>query len=338
MYHPHLNLKLTVAAATLLASLALTPALASTNHMFSRTGSNPGLIADPGLACRVIYLSDATAGADYLYMSGSPWDTYTPLPQLPPADNGLGLYATRSIVYAGAAPNTINVYKPCNSALGFHLTTAGFGPPESIAVDTSNNTYATEAGSSTVDWFSGATDTATTDTARSPGLPSYLAVDNVGNVYTSGWDPTNTFQQIDICGPHMGPCSFCEAIPTPSWPGGVAIDQNQHIIVNNEIGSIWVYNAGCGTLSSSYVYSASSSPTHFHFTGITLATNETLIWGAKQFDVPQAACTTPFCVDAQAEHYNPLGIVGPIAPPKHTAVLPSQQPGGGIAVWPPGPV
>jgi len=335
------NLKLSLAAISIFACLTATNAFAFPGHGPVAARSMFAADAPPTLPCKVIYASDRTAGADYLYQSYSPWGAFTPLPAMPAVDDGYGLYATKSLIYAGAAPSTINVYKPCGSALGFSLTTAGFGPPLSIAVDNLSNRYATEGGTNVIDWFnSGGTDTpTTTDTPRSPGLPSYLAVDNVGNVYTSGWDPTNTFEQIDICSPHMSSCAFCEAIPGPSWPGGVALDASQHLIVNNEDGSIWVYYPSCGTLDSTFVYSASSSPTHFHFTAITLSTPENLIWGDKQFDAPQAACTTPFCMDAQAEHYAEVpGTVGTIAAPKHTPVLSGQQPGSGIAVYPPGPV
>jgi hypothetical protein len=336
-----MNLKPSLAAVSLFASLTATSALAFSGHGLARPRSMLGADLPPGMPCRVIYASSQTAGADNLYQSYVSWGAYTPLPALPAVDDGYALYATKDLIYAGAAPSTINVYKPCGSALGFSLTTAGFGPPFSIAVDSVGNRYATEGGSSTVDWFNASgTDTpVTTDTPRAPGLPSYLAVDNVGNVYTSGWDPTNTFEQIDMCSPHMTGCVFCEAIPSPSWPGGVAIDAYQHIIVNNEIGSIWVYNSGCGSLASSFVYSPTASPKHFHFTAITLSTNEKLIWGDKQFDVSQAACATPFCMDAQAETYTAIpGIVGAIGAAKHTAVLSGQQPGSGIAVFPPGPV
>jgi hypothetical protein len=336
----HRKLTLSLAAAALFAGLTTSGALAFAGHATSGATSTFRSGMDPMTPCKVIYLSDKTGAADYLYMSGSPYTSYVPLPQMPAVDNGWGLYATKSVIYAGAAPNAINVYKPCGSALGFSLTTAGLGAPLSIAADYSGDVYATEYGTSTIDWFSGATDhPTTTDTPRSPGLPYYLAIDNVGNVYTSGWDPTNTFEQIDICTPHMASCSFCEAVPSPSWPGGVALDGSQHLIVNNEIGSLWVYNAGCGTLDTSYVYSASASPTHFSFTDITLATGENFIWGAKQFDAPQTACPTPYCMDAQAVHYNPtFGTLGVIAPAKHTPVISGDGPGGGIAVWPPGPV
>jgi hypothetical protein len=161
-------------------------------------------------------------------------------------------------------------------------------------------------------------------------------------VYTSGWDPTNTFEQIDICGPGMTGCTVCELIPAPSWPGGVALDRFQHLIVNDELGTMHVFNAGCGTQASQYTYSAAAAPHHFHFTAITLSSGvENFIWGAKQFDMPNAiqGCTSPFCMDAQAEHYNAVtGTVGAIAGPRRTATIPGHQPGSGIAVFPPGAV
>ena len=334
-----MNIKLSLAAATLLAALSATSALAATLHgLPGGVGSN----IVPDNTCKVIYMSDETApGNDYLYKATSAFTAYTPLPVMPAADDGLGLWATKDLIFAGASPNKINVYKPCGSALGYSLTTAGYSTPLSIAVDYSRNVYATEYGTAVVDWFnpSGSDAPAAYDTPRAPGLPYYLAVDNAGNVYTAGWDPTNTFEQVDQCGPGMIGCHFCEAIPSPSWPGGMAVDGNQHLIVNNEYGSISVFAAGCGAQLSYKDYSPGSSPTHFHFTDIVLDERENAIWGDKQFDNPDTGCATTFCVDAQAEHYNALlGHVGAIAPAAHTPIITGNQPGGGIAVWPPGPI
>jgi hypothetical protein len=333
-----MNYRLALATATLFAGLTASAALAFTGHPSLKPGAMGGSPVDPAAPCKFIALSDKSGGVDPLYSSAPPYASYVPMPTLSSA-NGWGLYLTHYIMYAGVAPNSINVYKPCElQYVGYTYTTFGFGPPLSIAADTSGNMYATEDGSSTIDWFASG-DTATTDTARGAGLPYYLAVDNAGNVYVSGWDNTNSVEQIDECGPGMTACHTCETIPAPSWPGGVALDGNQHLIVNNEIGSIYVFNAGCGSQTSSYVYSATSSPQHFHFTAVTLSTNEAFIWGAKQFDLPAAGCGTPFCLDAQAERYNPItGVVGTIAPARHTPIIPGAQPGGGIAVYPPGPV
>ena len=81
-------------------------------------------------------------GNDYLYKATSAFTAYTPLPVMPAADDGLGLWATKDLIFAGASPNKINVYKPCGSALGYSLTTAGYSTPLSIAVDYSRNVYA----------------------------------------------------------------------------------------------------------------------------------------------------------------------------------------------------
>jgi hypothetical protein len=338
----HANLTLSLATATLFASLTASAAFAYNGPAVTGAGWAFESVRYPSGPCRVIYLSDKTAGKDLLYKEGPPFSTYAPLPQLPAADDGLGLYAATKLVYAGAGPNTINVYPPCSPHPVAALTTAGAGVPLSIAVDPRSNVYATELGTPVIDWFNsvGVDTPSTNDTPRSPGLPYYLAVDHAGNIYTSGWDPTNSFEQIDVCTPGMASCAPCEGVTqAPSWPGGIAIDQNQHIIVNNEIGSIWVYGAGCGTLLSQYVYSISPSPHHFSFTGITLNTTETAVIGAKQFDNVGGGCVTPFCMDAQYEAYNAFtGTIGAISPPNHTAVLQNQQPGAGIAVWPPGPI
>ncbi len=339
----HVNFTLTLAATGLLTTLTATAALALSGHAATglRRAFEPNVF--PMAPCRVIYLSDKTAGEDLLYKEGAPFGPHTALPQLPAADNGWGLYATKELVYAGAAPNAINVYRPCSSTLENTLTTAGLGAPLSIAVDYPTGTvYASEYGTNTIDVIntSNVDTPSTNDTPRAPGLPYYIAIDNAGNIYTSGWDPTNSFEQIDVCTPGMVTCAPCEALTSsPSWPGGLAIDAYQHLIVNNENGSIWVYGAGCGTLLSHYVYSVQPSAHHFSFTGITLNSGETAVVGAKQFDNVTAACTTPYCADAQYEAYNAVtGTIGAIVAAKHTPVLQSQQPGGGIAIWPPGPI
>jgi len=337
-----MNIKTTLAAATLLAGLTATGAVAATGNRFPSTPSSFENNVRAAGPCKEIYLSDATAGSDLLYTIPG-YASYTPMPALPAADNGWGLYAARKAVYAGESVGKIDIYLPCTHT-EIHpgpLTTAGYAPPFSIAVDYANNVYASEFGNPTIDWFTaGGVDTATTtDATYRSNVPYYLAVDNVGNVYTSGWDPTSSFEQIDVCTPHMTSCTFCEAIPGPSWPGGLAVDEYQHLIVNNEIGSIYVYNAGCGTLASSSVYSATNSLTHFHFAPITVDKNENAIFGAKQFDVSQVGCTTPYCMDAQALHYTAItGTVGAVAPAAHTPIIAGNQPGSGIAIWPPGPI
>jgi hypothetical protein len=324
----------TLGLAALLVSLPATASIASAGARFA-----PDFAPAP---CKVIYLSDKTTARDYLYKSYSPWTAYAPLPALPAADNGWGLWATYDLIYAGEAPNKINVHKPCGSQIGFTLTTFGSGPPTSIAVDTSaspSNTYATEYLSSTIDWFSGATDTpAAYDSPRAPGLPFYLAVDNVGNVFTSGWDPTNGVEQIDECSPHMVGCHVCEVLPTGSWPGGVALDGFQNLIVNSETGTLYVFHPSCGSLASAYVYSTGK----FTFTDITVNTAENQVWGANQFDIAQVGCSAPYCMDAQAVKYVPSAlapVIGPLLPATHTTpIRHAQQPGSGIAIWPPGPV
>ena len=330
-----MTLKRIAAATTLFAALSGTAALASVH---AAPAGRPVLDsgAQPNV-CNVIYLSDNTTALDYIYKGSAPYTAFTPS-QMPAVDDGWGLYATKSLIYAGAAPNQINVYKPCGTQVGFTLTTLGAGAPVSIAADNANNVYATELGQSTIDWFAGGVDTpGAYDTPRSPGLPFYLAVDNVGNVYTSGWDPTNSFEQIDICSPHMTTCAPCEAVPAPSWPGGVALDRNQHLIVENQYGSIYVYNAGCGTQASTVNYSPTNA---FHFTAIALNQPETKLWGDKIFNVSQPGCATPYCMDGQAMGYNAAtGVIGAILPAVRTApIRVGEKPGSGIALWPPGPV
>jgi|GEM_PF-2938655 len=326
-----MNFRSGLAAAALLAGFAATAAVASAG-----TRVAPGIAPAP--PCKVIYLADFTGAKDLLYLNFSPWTSYSPLPALPAVDNGWGLWASANgVIYAGAAPNKINLHKACGSQIGFTFVTAGFGAPASIAADTSGNVYATEAGSMVVDWFSGVTDTpAPYDTPRAPSTPDYLALDNAGNVYLSGWNAAHTAEQVDVCGPHMVGCAPCELLPGGTGPGGVALDGLQNLIVNSSPNKkLYVFHPGCGTLASSYYYGPK-----FVFRDITLSTAENLIWGGNDIIATIPGCSSPVCMDAQAVKYSASSspVVGPLVPAHTAPIINSQKAGSGIAVYPPGPI
>jgi hypothetical protein len=335
---------LTLAAATLFASLTASATLAAETRGFPSYRAPMESAVTPQIPCKLILLSDGSAGIDFVYKNVATFPAYSPMPTLPAADDGWGIYAWGKGIVAGAAPNQINFYEPCSANAYRSLTTAGHGPPASIAVDRSANTYATEYFSNVIDWFNaGGTDTpAAYDTPRAPGLPFYLAVDSNGLIYTSGWNHNSSRQQIDVCAPHMVPCHPCELVPGPSWPGGVALDRYNHLIVNNEDGSLLVYAAGCGALLSTYAYGSVYSPAPaIHFTDIALDTSENVIWGATELQNGDPGCSSTFCTNARGVHYAATALtatIGVFAPNYHTPIISGDKPGSGIAVWPPGPI
>lgn len=309
----------------------------------------------PLSSCKVVYLSDPTTAKDLLYrMVGTTFHTYGPLPQLPALDNGWGLWAAKTDkrIFAGASgsPDTINVYKPCTGGTPVtSYTTNSQGPPESIAaVDHNGPIFATEQGAYVIDCGTTSSLAACKDTNLA-GTPQYVAVGDAKHVYVQGYDSAGD-DEVDQCtytsAPSLTSCSTCALILYGSpplngaSPGGLAVDKNQHLIVNDQSKrGLYSYPAApCNnTAISTFTYSPVSGY-NFLLTAITLDTNENSIVGAGYYLNAGPGCpnSNPACMQAREVVYNSATAAIGGWGAKHTPLLLNQMSGTGIAVWPPG--
>jgi hypothetical protein len=316
----------------------------------------------PLSACHVAYVSAPSPTAeDLLYTvppSGQPtsFPVYGPLPNLPPRDNGWGLWAEHKpqLILAGhsGSPDRIDVYNPCMTARVASYKTASHGPPESIAafngftLGPPNAVFATEYQQYVIDCGSGPL-LGTCSDSNLLGYPQYVAVDDASHVYVQGWDSGGAHDEVDQCtwtSPTLTGCTTC-ALITGGNPGGMAVDKDQHLIVNDQgTRTLYVYNTStCSSTNTPISTPLPYSPCFVTYvciaTAITLDRAEDEIVGEYYYwwsgDSSCPSISKP-CMQASEVGYDwSTGNFG-LSSAAATPFISNQVSGTGIAVWPPG--
>ncbi len=317
--------------------------------------------AQPPCNSGVVYVSAPTPTAEDLLYSlisvGNLFPPYVPA-TLPPRDNGWGLWAEHKpqLILAGHSgrPDRIDVYDPCMTARVASYKTASQGPPESIAafngftLGPPNAVFATEYKKYVIDCGSTAP-LGTCSDIHLAGYPQYIAVDNSSHVYVQGWDSGGVHDEVDQCtwsSPSLTGCMTC-ALITGGNPGGIAVDKDQHLIVDDQ-GTRTLYSYPTNpcpvnplTPISKLQYSPCLGGSYVCLgTAITLDKAEDQIVGEYYYwssTDPSCPSISKPCMQASEDGYNwSTGIFTGTTSTAATPFISNQLSGTGIAVWPPG--
>jgi len=304
---------------------------------FIRPIGSRGVQPDFTASAPCTYLSDNFSAAVNVYNNNQTL-AGTTVPGL--YGYGWGAYATGSKVFLGHNDGTgsIDTFTPCTGHMTGTLTganTAGSGlNPYSIAGFKNSlghpQGYSSNWPSNTLQYWATGTGTATLKTEPNMALVYFIDVDGQGRLYAVGFDSTESNMIMDRCNKTITSCTTLVSIPftgSTGFPGGVQVDVNNEVYLNDQYGTIYSFNCSGATCvpGASFHYSNGSNP--LDYTAIAINKNRTKIVGANIYFCSDG-CSTGFGGDAQAQSL-----------PLSSATLGASTPGWdntnvlGVALW-----
>jgi len=223
---------------------------------------------------------------------------------------GWGAYAvhtsTLSAVFLGRndGSGSVDVYTPCSSTMTGTVTGLGTG---GSAYGIGGFRGAGKPGYAS-DWSVGdiaywATGTGTAVSKLDPlmPLPYFVEVDKHNKVWLDGYDSSFGAEDVDVCSKIITSCKTMVSI-SGGFPGGIQMDSNEQLYVNNQFGQLTSYDCSsltsC-TLTGSFTYSNGSNPLDYTATALDPLLKHTL-WGANIFLCPDG-CSFGLASDAQPQ-------------------------------------
>ena len=228
---------------------------------------------------------------------------------------GWGALATHSstnpgLIYLGKndGSGSVDVYTHCtNSFVGSVTGLGDGGAAYGIAgfKGPGKHGYATDFPNDEIQYWATGSGTAVSKVDPLTGLPYFVEVDKHNKVWISGWDPGFTGQQIDRCSATITACKTMVFI-SGGFPGGVQVDSNDQLYVNDQYGTVYGYD--CSSLVScsftgSFTYSNGSNPLDYTAIALDPLTKKTL-WGANIYvndGVNTCKSSNGLCGDAQSQ-------------------------------------
>jgi hypothetical protein len=263
------------------------------------------------------YLSGNLTGKVYAFARPTS-STYTTLSAASGQLYGWGVAADASTIYIGTDIDTIDTVAPCGTSINrgvYHGNATG--EPYGMDVNPATGCLAAD------EWA-----TTTVDIFCAPGGPGsgsgpvtdqlityFIAFDRSGGLWAEGYNTAGSSEQTDKCPTGLPASCTPFAEISGGFPGGVAVDKNGNVIVNNQFGSINTYNSS-GTLLSTFTYSNGTNPLDYTAIRLSkggLANKEGHVWGANIYLC--STCSFGIGTNAQNQGYDPsTGTVGPLDP------------------------
>lgn len=277
-------------------------------------------------SCYVFYLTDSISGAMTVY-DGTTHKATTHIKSSHLYKWGIAANATT--IFAATDSDGIDEYAPCGTTILKTLQGKGKGGSSGgaamgVAALDDGTVFAGEFPNNLIDVF----DPQGNDKVyKEPNLSTvtYLATDTLGDVFVNGF--ANAKTEVDECNQTFTTCTIMSAIKQTVYPGGLAVDAEQNLWVNDEAGKMYEY-----TYVSGYAEQAKGSPFKYHraaqrdaYSAIAFDRREQKLWASDIF-----TCGSITCSKAQSIT-NPIGKFGPVTKPNWTNAQSL-----GIAVFPPG--
>jgi hypothetical protein len=230
---------------------------------------------------------------------------------------GYGAYSNSIGTYYGRndGSGSLDVYVNCTNHPGGTLVGANIGgAPYGIGGRRASSTvYAVLWPDNVIEWWPNG---GSVVTGNDPflGLAYFVDVDPVGNVWLTGFDYSFSNEELDECNSDFSSCSVKATIPG-GFPGGVQVDTNETVYVNNQYGTLYSYDCSGSTCNQTGSFTYSNGYNPLDYTGIVLdAYHKHRLWGANIY-----YCYSAYygiCTDGQ-----------PQSLPLNSAVLGAPTPG-----------
>jgi len=228
---------------------------------------------------------------------------------------GWGAAAGNSAIYLGTnnGSGNVDLYTPCTNHFARTLTgLATGGNPYGITIArNTKSVYATDWPIGDIEYWPNGSTTAQSVVDPNIYLPYFLDADNPGNVYVVGYNAYNE-ETMDECTPNFSSCTTKAQI-YGGFPGGVQVDQNETVYLNDQFGTLYSFDCSASTCTQTGSFTYNNGSTAVDYTDIVLDKyKKHTLWGANIF-----FCSASFgiCADAQ-----------PQSLPLNTAVLGAPTP------------
>ena len=238
-----------------------------------------------------VYNKDLTLGVDFASSS-----------------YGWGVLATGPFIYVGRndGSGSLDTYLPCSDTFGTNIPGLGSGgAPFSIAGFRAAGKpgYAVNWPIGDIEYWATGSGVPVSKVDPNTPLPYFIDRDKHGNVWVTGWDSGFTGMVLDKCDKTITTCTTMEFF-VGAFPGGVQVDKNDVVYVNDQYGTLYSYNcSGPCTLTGTFVYNNFSNP--LDYTAIVLdCLNKNTIWGANIYvadGVNTCNSSNGLCGDAQSQ-------------------------------------
>lgn len=213
---------------------------------------------------------------------------------------GWGAVASANAIYLGRNDGSgdLDLYTPCTNHPTHTLTGLGDGgAPYGIAIARGTRAvYATDWPSANIEYWPAGSTTATAVTDPNIAEPYFLDADQPGNVWVSGYDTTFSYENLDECTPDFSTCTV-QAQIAGGFPGGVQVDQNETVYLNDQFGTLYSYDCSSSTCSQNGSFTYDNGSTVVDYTALALDKyKKHLLWAANIY-----FCGSTICTNAQSQ-------------------------------------
>lgn len=226
---------------------------------------------------------------------------------------GYGAYSNSIGTYYGKndGSGSLDLYVNCTNHPGGTLVGANIGGAAyGIGGRRASQTvYAVLWPDNVIEWWPNG-GSVVTGSDPNMGLAYFVDVDAVGNVWLTGWDYLFENEQLDECNSDLSVCSIKATIPY-GFPGGVQVDTNETVYVNNQYGTLYSFDCSSSYCSQNGAFTYYNGYNPLDYTGIVLdAYHKHRLWGANIYFCGSASYG--ICSDGQPQSL-PLNsaVLGP---------------------------